>query len=31
MNEIMHVTDVQPLEGLRIRATFSDGAIKEST
>jgi hypothetical protein len=29
MNEIIHVTDVQPLEGLRIRATFSDGAIKE--
>jgi Protein of unknown function (DUF2442) len=29
MNEILHVTDVQPLEGHRIRATFNDGAIKE--
>jgi hypothetical protein len=29
MNEILHVTDVQPLEGHRIRVTFSDGAIKE--
>ena len=29
MNEILHVTGVEPLEGLRIRATFSDGAIKE--
>jgi hypothetical protein len=29
MTEIIHVTDVQPLEGLWIRATFSDGAIKE--
>jgi hypothetical protein len=29
MNEIIHVTDVQPLEGLRIRATFNDGAIKD--
>jgi hypothetical protein len=29
MNEILHVTDVEPLDGLRIRATFSDGAIKE--
>jgi hypothetical protein len=29
MNEIIKVTAVEPLEGLRIRATFSDGAIKE--
>lgn len=29
MNEIINVTDVEPLEGLRIRATFSDGAVKE--
>jgi len=29
MNEILHVTGVEPLEGLRIRATFSNGAIKE--
>ncbi len=29
MNEIIHVTDVEPLEGLRVRATFSDGAVKE--
>jgi hypothetical protein len=29
MNEIIHLTDVQPLEGHRIRATFSDGAVKE--
>ncbi len=27
--EIIKVTDVQPLEGHRIRATFSDGAVKE--
>jgi hypothetical protein len=31
MNEIIHVTDVQPLEGLRIRVTFNDGAIKDTT
>ena len=29
MNEIIHVTEVQPLEGHRIRATFSDRAVKE--
>jgi hypothetical protein len=29
MNEIIKVTAVEPLEDLRIRATFSDGAIKE--
>ena len=29
MTEIINITDVEPLEGLRIRATFSDGAIKE--
>jgi hypothetical protein len=29
MTEIINVTEVEPLEGLWIRATFSDGAIKE--
>lgn len=29
MTEIINVTEVEPLEGLRIRATFSDGAVKE--
>lgn len=29
MTEIINVTDVEPLEGFRIRATFSDGAVKE--
>jgi Protein of unknown function (DUF2442) len=29
MSEIISITDVMPLEGLRIRATFSDGAVKE--
>jgi Protein of unknown function (DUF2442) len=29
VNEIVRVTAVEPLEGFRIRATFSDGAIKE--
>jgi hypothetical protein len=29
MNEIIFVTAVEPLEGHSIRATFSDGAIKE--
>jgi Protein of unknown function (DUF2442) len=29
MKEIITVTDVQPLEGLRIQVTFSDGAVKE--
>lgn len=29
MNEITKVTDVEPLDGYWIRATFSDGAVKE--
>ena len=29
MNEIVYVTEVEPLEHRRIQATFSDGAIKE--
>lgn len=29
MNDIVHVTAVEPLDGLCIRAVFSDGAIKE--
>ena len=29
MNEIIHVNEVQPLEGHRIRVTFTDGAIKD--
>jgi len=29
MREIVYVTEVEPLQGHRIRATFSDGAIKE--
>jgi Protein of unknown function (DUF2442) len=29
MNEMIHVTEVVPLEGHWIRATFSDGAVKE--
>lgn len=29
MTEIINVTEVRPLQGLRIQATFSDGAIKE--
>lgn len=29
MTEIVFVTDVEPLDGLTIRATFSDGAVKE--
>jgi Protein of unknown function (DUF2442) len=29
MNEIVKVTAVEPLDGFRVRATFSDGAIKE--
>jgi hypothetical protein len=29
MSEIIHVTEVEPLDGLWIRATFSDGAVKE--
>lgn len=29
MTQIIYVTEVEPLDGYRIRATFSDGAIKE--
>jgi hypothetical protein len=29
MSEIISVTGVEPLEGLQIRVTFSDGAVKE--
>ena len=29
MSDIISVTAVEPLDGLRIRATFSDGAVKE--
>ena len=29
MTQIISVTEVEPLEGLRIRASFSDGAVKE--
>lgn len=29
MSEIIQVTEVEPLDGFSIRATFSDGAIKE--
>jgi hypothetical protein len=29
MSEIISITEVEPLEGLQIRATFSDGAVKE--
>lgn len=29
MSDIIRVTDVEPLEGFQIRATFSDGAVKE--
>jgi hypothetical protein len=29
MSEIIHVTEVEPLDGLWIRVTFSDGAVKE--
>jgi hypothetical protein len=29
MSEIIYVTEVEALDGLWIRATFSDGAIKE--
>jgi hypothetical protein len=29
MSEILYVTEVEPLEGHRIRATFSDGAVKD--
>ena len=29
MSEILYVTEVEPLDGHRIRAAFSDGAVKE--
>ncbi len=29
MTEMINVTEVEPMDGLRIRATFSDGAVKE--
>ncbi len=29
MSEIINITEVEPLDGFWIRATFSDGAIKE--
>jgi hypothetical protein len=29
MTELITIADVEPLEGLWIRATFSDGAVKE--
>jgi hypothetical protein len=29
MSEIIHVTEVEPLEGFWIRVTFNDGAVKE--
>lgn len=29
MTEIIHVTEVEPLEGHTIRATFSDRAVKD--
>jgi hypothetical protein len=29
MNEMITVTDVEPMDGHWIRATFSDGAVKE--
>jgi hypothetical protein len=29
MADILTITDVEPLDGFRIRATFGDGAIKE--
>ena len=29
MSEILYVSEVKPLEGHRIRVTFSDGAVKE--
>jgi Protein of unknown function (DUF2442) len=29
MSEIINVTDVEPLNGFWIRASFSDGAVKE--
>lgn len=29
MRELIYITDVEPLEGLWIRAAFTDGAVKE--
>jgi len=29
MSEMISITEVEPMEGLAIRATFSDGAVKE--
>jgi hypothetical protein len=29
MSEMIEITEVEPLEGFWIRATFSDGAVKE--
>jgi hypothetical protein len=29
MSEIINITDVVPMDGLRIRVTFSDDAVKE--
>ncbi len=29
MNEIIHVIDVEPLDGLWIRASFSDSSVKD--
>lgn len=29
MSDIIYITEVEPLEGHRIRATFTDGAVKE--
>jgi Protein of unknown function (DUF2442) len=29
MNELMKVRDVEPLQGHRLRVTFSDGAVKD--
>ena len=29
MSDIIYVTEVEPLKGHRIRATFTDGAVKE--
>jgi hypothetical protein len=29
MSDIVYITDVEPLDGHRIRATFTDGAVKE--
>lgn len=29
MTDIVYITDVEPLDGHRIRATFTDGAVKD--